>query len=355
MAVWPGFARSTKVAPAVWTVLLVLTSGVAKAGTTTCEFRVSYPVVIASTTIESLAVVDRADVWAVGYTSDDYSISALIEHWDGAEWSISPTPDLGSSDLADVVALAADDVWAVGAAESNPLALHWDGLAWTQVFVPGFFVALNSVSGVSPTDVWAVGTQSLAVHWDGTLWTQDQVPDVPTLYGISMAASDDVWAVGTKGIDQSQPASAHWDGTSWRSVRMPPGPLHSGQVTGVVAPQSDLAWAVGDDFYGGPPYVFRWNGNRWGLNQPSLDHTYLKDVAGSSSSDVWAVGYFQQLAVFPVAVHWGGDRWHTVPVPDFPEPAEYATVASDPTTNDAWVVGTMSFDPIVVRYVHCSG
>jgi hypothetical protein len=353
MAGWPGFARSTKVALAV-TVLTVFPSGVARAGTTRCEFKVSYPVVIASTTIESVAVVDRADVWAVGYTNDDYSVSAVIEHWDGRTWSVTPTPNVGSSTLSDVVALGPDDVWAVGEADSNPLAMHWDGLAWTQVFVPGSFAGLNSVSGVSPTDIWAARTQSLAVHWDGTLWTEEQVPEVPTLYGISMAASDDVWAVGSKGIDWSYPAAGHWDGTAWSSVPMPSGPLNSGEVSSVAALAPNRAWAVGDDLYGGDPYVFRRNGNRWGLNQPALDHTFLTGVAGSATNDVWAVGYYQLFDVFPVAVHWTGGGWRTVPVPDFPEPAEYADVALDPATADAWVVGTRDFDPLVVRYINCS-
>jgi hypothetical protein len=337
------------------TVLMAVIPGPALAGTTRCDWKVSYPIVVNTTTIESLAVVDRYDVWAVGYSFDDArNFTALVEHWDGRAWSVTPTPDVGSSTLDDVVAFGADDAWAVGQAEGNPLALHWDGLAWTQVLVPGFFMALNTVSGISPTDIWAAGTQSLAVHWNGTLWTTEQVLDVATVYGISMAAPDDVWAVGTTGTYPSSPAAGHWDGTSWRNVPMPSGPLHSGQVTSVAALAEDRAWAVGDDFNGGDPYVFRWNGNRWGLNQPALDHTFLTGVAGRAPDDVWAVGRYDFFGGSPVAVHWSGGGWRSVPVPDLAGTAEYSDVALDPATTDAWVVGIQNFDPVVVRYVNCS-
>src|SRR5687767_6531273 len=57
------------------------------------------------------------DVWAVGVSHDGTPPSrTLIEHWDGAQWSIvpSPSPDNQLNELRGVAAISATDAWAVG-------------------------------------------------------------------------------------------------------------------------------------------------------------------------------------------------------------------------------------------------
>lgn len=85
-----------------------------------------------------------------------------------------------------------DDVWAVGSAQGfypswqpeNPLIQHWDGAVWSIERVP-FSVTdseqLESVSTISSTEVWAVGGkqvggvyQTLALH--GTLPCNTSMP-----------------------------------------------------------------------------------------------------------------------------------------------------------------------------------
>lgn len=99
--------------------------------------------------LTSVSVVAANDVWAVGrYGNHDLSTpdQTLIVHWNGAHWTVVPSPDPGGSsvdnDLWGVAAVASDDVWAVGGVGafldpqfSSPLALHWDGSHWTQIGV----------------------------------------------------------------------------------------------------------------------------------------------------------------------------------------------------------------------------
>src|SRR4051812_29673099 len=41
-----------------------------------------------------LAVVGADDIWAVGNQGNGSSrVGALIEHWDGAEWNVIPSPN----------------------------------------------------------------------------------------------------------------------------------------------------------------------------------------------------------------------------------------------------------------------
>jgi hypothetical protein len=98
------------------------------------------------------------------------------------------TPEQGNV-LYATVAISATDVWAVGAEPHQSAVLtatvaeHWDGAQWSIIPTPTVSykqVQLNSISGVSSDDVWAAGFadnvscqqqicgRSLVEHWDGS-------------------------------------------------------------------------------------------------------------------------------------------------------------------------------------------
>ena len=57
--------------------------------------------------------------WAVGYTKTSTAFITLIEHWNGEEWRIVPSPNfssgIGSSSvLSCITAVNGNDVWAGG-------------------------------------------------------------------------------------------------------------------------------------------------------------------------------------------------------------------------------------------------
>jgi hypothetical protein len=99
--------------------------------------------------LTSVSAVSAKNVWAVGrYGNHDLGTldKTLIEHWNGARWTVVPSPDPGGSsvdnDLWGVSAIRAGDVWAVGGVGaflnpqfSAPLSLHWNGTSWDQVGV----------------------------------------------------------------------------------------------------------------------------------------------------------------------------------------------------------------------------
>jgi hypothetical protein len=71
------------------------------------------------------------DVWAVGVRGGD--VLSLIEHWDGSQWSVVPSP---TGRLSAVTALSKVDAWAVGFTtdtESQTLTEHWNGVSWSIV------------------------------------------------------------------------------------------------------------------------------------------------------------------------------------------------------------------------------
>jgi hypothetical protein len=118
-----------------------------------------------ATFLDAISARASNDIWAVGGTG---VTNTLIEHWDGATWRIVPSPNVtgpGSvlNILTGVSALGAGDVWAVGNALANgsaysALAEHWDGASWTITPTPSPQPsALNAVSGMPGGPAFAVG------------------------------------------------------------------------------------------------------------------------------------------------------------------------------------------------------
>jgi hypothetical protein len=164
-----------------------------------------------------VAAISANDVWATGF---DHT-GALAEHWDGTSWSIVATPNPSGSfgELAAVAAVGTSDVWAVGNSrisgqQSRTLTEHWDGASWTIVPSPSNGSLNNFLAGVtalSSGDVWAVGTfvkqlipqgsanRTLTERWNGQRWTIVSSPNPGSevvLLGSASAGPSEVLAVG---------------------------------------------------------------------------------------------------------------------------------------------------------------
>ena len=222
----------------------------------------------------AVAAVSATDVWAVGYYYSNGGQFTLIEHWDGSSWSIVPSPNAGNNNLLRAVAVVPNSpaVWAVGyyyRNDGNPSTLvqRWDGAAWTIVPSPDGSTRENYLTGVSstgPNDAWAVGYYNtpnglylpLTEHWDGTSWQVVPSPGLSSsltaLTAVSSLSPTDVWAVGTYyGPGAQLTLAQHWDGISWQ-VFSTPNP--AGEIEGAVNEFNSVAnvlgvgvWAVGDD------------------------------------------------------------------------------------------------------------
>src|SRR5919201_6257240 len=114
-----------------------------------------------------------------------------------AAWGEIPSPNNGdlANELAGLAIIEAEDIWAVGRYNSgrpptvtgrDTLAMHWDGAAFTIVPTPNptwpgaDFFTLEDVDAVASNDVWAVGSAqdfaslkstTLIERWDGSEWT----------------------------------------------------------------------------------------------------------------------------------------------------------------------------------------
>ncbi len=250
-----------------------------------------------------VAAVAGNDVWAVGVGN-----GTLTEHWDGTSWMVVPSPSPGVRDntLRGVVALAADNVWAVGGTTdangtSSPLAEHWDGASWTVVPSPSPSGDLYSVSAVAPQDIWAVGfgnntsgQQSFIEHWDGAAWAIAPNPNPSpfnnTLRGVVAVAGNEVWAVGSTYINT---LTEHWNGTSWSVIPSPN--VDSGSILyATAATAANDVWAVGYGAGRHQTLTEHWDGTSWTIfpspNVSSFNSFY--GIAALTANDLWAVGYY---------------------------------------------------------------
>lgn len=197
--------------------------------------------------IEELLPFHNGEFWALHWNRSSY-LSGL--HWDGTDWRrlqvggfssgrfTGTAPDdvwmllrglhrwdgstwhgYDAAELAEILSVKRDDVWAVGA---GGRAVHWQGAGWTEVDT-GTTGDLRSLWASGTNDVWAGGAS--LVHWDGEAWAPapglDPAEDLRISH-LSGSGSDDVWALGAR--------LHHWDGTAWRDVALPEGNAHCWNV-----------------------------------------------------------------------------------------------------------------------------
>jgi hypothetical protein len=292
------------------------------------------------------------------------------------DWVIVPSPNQStrSHELKSVAAVSSTDVWAVGfyTPESlfitQTLAEHWDGTQWSVVPSPNQGTdsnSLTSVAVVSSSDVWAVGYyfsagyQTLAEHWDGTQWSVVPIPNGGTgdnqLNSVAVVSSTDVWAVGFYNSQPRGPFQAlveHWDGTQWIVV---PGP-HPGNtydfLSSVAVVSSTDVWAVGlynNESGVEQTLVEHWDGTSWSVvpsPNPGTIGNYLNSVGVVSSTDVWAVGVYldDPLIEQTLVEHWDGTSWSVVPSPNQGTNANLLRSVGVASSTDVWAVG-LYLDP----------
>jgi hypothetical protein len=316
-----------------------------------------------NTALSAVDALASNDVWAVGnFLSGNDVSSTLVEHFNGTTWTIIPSPNASglNNHLVAITALSDTDIWAVGSITNQTtfttqtLTMHWNGSQWTIVPSPNVGAganALNAVAALSSTDVWAVGGDgapgggSLALHWDGMSWTVVPTPPpssflVETLNGVAAFASNDVWAVGytTPGLYTATTLALHWDGTSWTAVPTP-NPQDDARLTAVTTvPGTHQLWAAGQQDTANPQnpgpvtlLVEHWTGSAWvvvpGVDTPQPNTDTILGMTALNARDIWAVGYTTSpTAPSPTLIEQGGGLQVGLPCPSStPSPSSTPT------------------------------
>ena len=275
--------------------------------------------------------------------------------------TIHPLPTTFGNFLADVVAAAPGDVWAVGGEgrygnpysgyhAGQPLILHWGGTDWAAAPLPPILMAptdgvLRALTAFGPHDVWAVGTlfsagsppslHPLVLHWDGAAWQPVGIPDLPAgpaatgagaLVAVDGTSATDLWTLGTSIL--------HYDGTRWQTATVPSVGSTPLTFQSLAVLDHDDAWVVAvpqaAGTAAGPPIVLRWSGRDWSVAgglPAGFQPAAIGGVRGQTG--LWAVGNG--------AAHWDGVRWTAVSVPGLGTGVLQSVTAT--LLGEAWAVG----------------
>jgi hypothetical protein len=288
----------------------------------------AFPMVnFGNTSMHGVSAISSTNVWAVGEDFEGSSTS-VIQNFDGAKWSVVSSPHFTKGDaLNGVQAISSTDIFAVGSSSTDspdtvsPLIEHFDGNQWSAVTTPPVSTgaSLNQIAIISSTDMWAVGqmgvldgqqpTQPFAMHFDGTQWSIVTVPAPAnsffnTLASVTAIASNDVWAVGsTTNNTATVTLTEHWDGNTWKTMPSPNAGREGNiqgenQLLGVSAISTSDVWACG--FFVDVPQgstlhflVEHWNGKRWSLSATPATGTGFDSshaVLAFPTGDVFVAG-----------------------------------------------------------------
>jgi len=173
---------------------------------------------------QSISALSATDIWVVGTTVNTTTGTTTAEalHFNGTAWAVVPMqqPGTNTPTIGAVTAISATDAWAVGediGATSAPggstLIEQWNGAKWSIVPspTPGADPGLTGVAARGSGDVYAVGNnlpsinggavQGLVLRWNGSTWSQDADPTDGTYSPLFAAATvpgaANEWAVGT--------------------------------------------------------------------------------------------------------------------------------------------------------------
>jgi len=189
----------------------------------------------------------------------------------------------------------------------------------------------------------------------------NQGPADNLLGGVAATSASDIWAVGyyTPSTGGTQALIERWNGTAWSVVQSPTPPgTGNNLLVDVAALSSTNVWAVGA--YNQMPtaaaatLVEHWDGLSWTImpsppNVPgATGDNFLDSVAITAANDVWAVGYGETTQVSvtnptppskTLAEHWDGTSWSLVTSQNVTGDDFFSGVSATPGQGNAWAVG----------------
>jgi hypothetical protein len=245
-------------------------------------------------------------------------------------FQVVSSPTVTGSNLSAVSAVSPTEIWAVGSDSTGPLIENFNGTNWsvaTATAVSGG--SLNGVSALSSNAVWAVGKSTsgpLVEFFNGTSWKVETTPTIPggggSLDAVTAISPTDVWAVGGSA---SGDLIENFNGTSWSIVQAPASTAKAA-LTGISAISSADIFAVGT----APKadQLLQFNGTTWSaISSTIAGSDATRAVDAISATDVWVAG---DSGIW----NFNGTSWTQLSAPNV-----FVNAISGSSANDIFAVG----------------
>jgi hypothetical protein len=303
------------------------------------------------TYLNAVSCLSTTNCQAAGYYFNSQKVRlTLTESWNGAAWSVVPSPNpTGAvvSVLDGISCTSTTACMAVGSAAGRALAETWNGATWSLVSAPSpdttAYTELDSVACSSSSDCQAVGYNhdttvgadiTLAETWTGATWSIVTTPApgsnvglASVLSSISCPTASQCIAVGTKQTNYTGKQAAIsevWTGSAWalQATPSPKGSSYS-ELTAVSCLSTGGCKAVGTYERKSGRYrtlTESWSGTAWTVVPSPSPVTgpggmaYLQAIACTTAVRCLATGNYGNPAnLYPVSERWRGSAWHLVP------------------------------------------
>ncbi|MGO8950984.1 MAG: zf-HC2 domain-containing protein [Ktedonobacterales bacterium] len=230
--------------------------------------------------------------------------------------------------------------------------LQFQNCQWQPVDDSIAAAELWSVSMVSATDGWAVGTTAnakpLVLHYTDGQWQQVSLPEIANTTGIvtgmmvRMTSSGDGWMLINGGKSHINPYTAkyaytllHFQNGSWTLVPLTFDTSGALIFTDIAALTPDDCWVVGYGTGSGTSSDFAvahyQNGvwTAWSGTQIGVQYPIIYSVSMTSPTDVWIAGAYpftysspnySYSGTAPLVLHYDGDEWTRENVANYLDP-----------------------------------
>jgi hypothetical protein len=268
----------------------------------------STPTLSGRNDLRSVTCTWQASCFAVGSSASTGLPTAMIESWNGSEWSVTQSQSRGVDSWLNSVACPTS-AWCVAVGGDSPtgdsdnpldqtLVEVLTGGRWSVIPSPtpgnGDQNDLQSVACTSPAFCMAAGSYSpvsnpydpevkpLLERWDGSTWTVTPAGTASlgrqsVLRSVSCTSRSSCLAVGSTssitltGDSAGSTLVEHWDGAAWRMVATPRGGLgRTASLESVSCLSPSACMAVGSFTVNGGAHAAAertlaewWNGSTW--------------------------------------------------------------------------------------------
>jgi hypothetical protein len=281
---------------------------------------------------------------AVGSQGPSASSQSLAETWNGSKWSIVPTPNPTGQTAVQLVSvscvgpsfcMSVGNATDIATSHVVPLTEMWNGATWSIVPSPiptgSTEVDPSSVSCTSATFCIAAGASgvdnaAMILQWNGTAWSIG-TPAAPT--GATSTQLQAVTCIGTMWCltvgraavpGQEITVAETWNGSTWTIVPTPN--VGSGstwsELRGVSCAGASFCQAVGisiDSSGNFDSLVETWTGSTWAITSspqvPAVKYNVLDAVDCVSATVCTAVGSSgpSTTALQTMVLNWDGTKW----------------------------------------------